>query len=283
MTKSRLDMSSPPRDLNAAVGRAMLILEHLADAQSGASVTELGELLHVNRGLAFRILATLETAGYVFQDAQSLRYHLTYRISNLGLRYMAHSRLLDEPSHIITALAERTGELVRLAVVQGDALTWVMSASGSRGSNLQIDHVYSHDVVLNTHATGKAWLSALPEGEVTRLLALHGIAQSTDRSIVSVDELRLQFAEARKRGYASSHEEEELGISAVAAPIVRTVGSEQVCVGTVSVAAPTSRVPDGRLHEFGLEAARAALALSDAWPPQTADLVAVTTPRTRTT
>ena len=67
-------------------------------------------------------------------------------------------------------LAADSGELVRLAVVDGDALTFVAKAQGAR-HGLRYDPDQGIDARLSCTSSGHAWLSTLPEDRGDYLIA----------------------------------------------------------------------------------------------------------------
>ena len=141
-------VNKPAIDFLSTVERAMRVIEYLSDAQEGLSVSELARRLATNKSIAFRILSTLETLHYVYQEKLTQRYRLTYRISNLALRQAANSGLLDQCVPVLRALADRTGELVRLAIIEDDQPVWMHAESGPQ-RRLQIASASRHQ---NRHA-----------------------------------------------------------------------------------------------------------------------------------
>lgn len=230
-------------DTIVSVERAFHIIEYLADLADGASLAELARHLDVNKAIAVKLLATLEGLGVVWRDDRVQRYNLTFRISNLGLRQLQKSRLLDQCAALLKGLADQTGELVRLAVVEGnESIDWVHAVAGTKRS-LQIDPNYSLEICLNTHAIGKAWLSTMPFEYALKLMRRQGIVAMTQSSKTRVEALRADLELAARRGFATSFEESELGVGAIAAPIMATtLAGKRECVGAVSLAAPTNRM-----------------------------------------
>jgi DNA-binding IclR family transcriptional regulator len=257
-----------PAETNVlAVMRTLELVELLADAPDGMSLADIARKLIVNKAIALRLLETLGHAGYVWRDDVAQRYHLTYRVSNLGLRQMQQSGLLGQCTSLLENLAERTGELVRLSVVeQGEKITWVYAVVGTRRS-LRIDPNFNFEVSLHSHATGKAWLMTLPFDRVAALLKRDGMESLTPHTNVDMAALRKELDQARRRGFASTFEENEIGIIAVAAPIVAPrLNRPPECVGVVSVAAPTNRMTRADIEACGPSAAEVASRLAMMWP-----------------
>src|SRR5690606_35529324 len=141
-------------------------------------------------------------------------------INNLGLRNLSQGGVLDQSSAVLRMVADRTGELARLALVDGGRLSWVLSTAGSNQQNasLQINPTRSMSIGLSTHASGKAWLSTLPESRVRELVG-EDLTRSTHLSVASMNDLLKDLEACRERGFALSIEEAELEIAAVASPI----------------------------------------------------------------
>ena len=248
------------------VERTLEIIEMLADAEDGLSLSELSRRLNVNKNIVFRILATLEPLNYIFKSEKQQHYHLTFKISNLGLRQMTTSGLHEQCQPVIRGLAEKTGELARLAVVQQGRPIWIHSSSGPRRT-LQIDPRWGLEVVLHAHATGKAWMSTLSEAELDELLGSYELVPLTEYTITDRQEMKKELAATRRRGIAQSWEEMELGVSAIAAPILaKGIDGSRRCVGTVSVAAPMSRTSKEDFLRFEKPLRAAAASLASIWP-----------------
>lgn len=257
----------PQEETIVSVERAFAVVEALADAGDGLSLSDIARLLSVNKAIASKILNTLSGLGYVWRDELSQTFQLTYRISNLSLRKLQQSRLLGQCSAALRALAEESGELARLAVVEhGERITWVHAAVG-RKRTLQIDPNYGLDICLNTHAVAKAWLATLPFERALALILRQGVKALTPHSRINIEDIRADLEETRRRGFAFSYEEHELGVGAVAAAIViPTLGGGRVGVGAVSLAAPTVRVNREELAAMGPLVIQTVERLAAAWP-----------------
>ena len=258
--------TSAAADSVVAVERALAIVELLADLPGGASLTEVARQLGVNKAIASRLLTSLDRAGYVYRHEQTGQYCLTYKVSNLGLRQLARTNLLDQSSVILRTLADATGELARLAVVERDRITWVAASVGQK-RGLRIDPDYGLGISLHKHAAGKAWIASLPFEEALPLMLAQGVAPATRNTITAIDAIRADLEETRRRGYARNFEESELGVGAIAAPVlVRQIDGTERCVGSVSLAAPISRMSSADLEACSPLVIGTAQRLAAIWP-----------------
>jgi Transcriptional regulator len=166
----------------------------------------------------------------------------------LGLSRRQRRNRLVQP--ILDDLAKRTGELVRLAVIEGDHLTWVAKAQGSK-SGLMYSPDTSADVNLPTTANGQAWLACLPQKDIERLVARRAAAdgKKNDLKPAAMQELLAELEVVKRRGYAFVSESYQTGTSAIAAAI-RELGTG-IPLGTVSIAGPTIRMNSARVPRNG--------------------------------
>jgi IclR family transcriptional regulator, acetate operon repressor len=249
-----------------SIVRALTVLELIADADEGISLSATARSLAVNKQIAARILSALVESGYVYRDVSTDKYYLSYKLSNLGLRKLMQTRILDPASSVIRDLASETGELVRLAVVESERITWVLAAVGKQRT-LHIDPNYSLEIPLHSTATGKAWLSTMPFEQALALMLREGIKSITKHTVTSMEDIRREIDLARARGWSLSYEETELGVGAVASPIlVKELSGDQKCVGTISVAAPTTRMQRGDFEALAPHLVTATRRLAEMWP-----------------
>ena len=95
--------------------RALNTLELMSTRPGGVSVTLIAEDIGLPKSGAHRLLADLIRLGYVRQDPETERYHLTTRLISIGLAYLSASGITDISQPILDRLAHESGELVRMA------------------------------------------------------------------------------------------------------------------------------------------------------------------------
>ena len=247
-----------------ALDRAFAVLELLASHPAGLPLREIAESADIPKSATHRLLASLAERRYVRQDAETGRYLLTTKLVSLGFRYLALAGVADTVQPTLDRLAQETGELVRLGVVDGDHQTWVAKAQGAR-SGLRYDPDMGMDTPLASTASGHAWLACLTDEQALELVARQGFRSSPTQgpnAPRTIDALLARLRAARKRGYAWVVESSAPGMSAMAAA-VRHPATGGV-VGVVSVAGPSVRLTEARMHELAPVMLAAASELSDA-------------------
>lgn len=248
--------------------RTLAILELLADEAAGLPISAIAERLRIPLAATHRLLADLSERGYVQQERGGYStYRLTTRLASLGLRYLAATGITDVAQPILDRLAAATGELVRLAVVDGDRLTFVAKAQGAQGG-LRYDPDSGADAQLSCSANGIAWLATMEDQEALALVERQGFGspEAFGPRAPQTAKALLQFVRAaRKRGYSITVQTFTPWMSALAAP-VRDRSGRGAVRGTVSIAGPCFRLTEARMHEFAPLLLAAAADLSEASP-----------------
>ena len=232
-------MGNEGKDLAVrSVERAVAILDLLAQGgwRTGA---EVARELNVHRSTALRLLGTLERHALVERDQRTARYRLGRRLPQLAsvvtgefdLRYLARP--------VCEQLAAVTGETATFELLLGDDIVPIEQVTSST-SLLSINWLGRRYPVHCT-ASGKAFLAFGPEAVRERILA-RPLEQITTHTITDRAELEAQLLAARQSGVARTHEELELGVDAIAAPVF---GAEGEMVAAVDVSGPSHRLQAG--------------------------------------
>jgi len=217
------------------VDRALTVLEILA-RQGNAGVTEVGVELGVHKSTAFRLLAALESRGFVEQSESRGTYRLGFAVVRLAGAAVARLDLARESSRACEQLAAELGETVNVAVLdQG----WAINISQVRGAaSVASANWVGQRTPLHATSSGKVLLAfAAPE---VRALALAGTLEGyAPATITDPGVLGDVLAKIRIDGWACTEEEYEIGLNAVAAPVRGADGS---VIAALSAAGPAYRL-----------------------------------------
>jgi DNA-binding IclR family transcriptional regulator len=232
-----------PAALVQSVDRALTILEILA-AKGEAGVTEVAAELGVHKSTAFRLVAALENKGLVEQLADRGKYRLGFGIVRLAGAATAQLDLAQEGRRTCEELAADLGETVNIAIMDGDRAVNISQVRGPAA-------ISSHNWVgrgtpLHATSSGKVLLAFAPES-VRKDALSRDLQRFTSATIVDPDVLQRELDTTAERGWGSTVEEYEVGLSAVAAPVRDSDGD---VVAAVSVAGPSFRMPVAGLEDM---------------------------------
>jgi IclR family transcriptional regulator, acetate operon repressor len=238
--------------MNGVLERTLGILELLARHGEGLELGAIAEQLNIPRSAVHRLLADLVRLGYVRQARGHGDYLLTTKLVSMGLSYLSNTGIVDIAQPLLNQLAESSGELVRLSVVDGDRLTWVARAQGAR-QGLRYDPDMGSDARLSCSSSGWAWLSTMNDDEALALVARQGIGQPEQFGPAAPTTLQavLDAIQAtRAQGWALTLETYTPGLNAISAP-VRFAG--QPAFGVLTIAGPTVRFTAERMEALAPE------------------------------
>ena len=159
---------------------------------------------------------------------------------------------MDIAQPLLNRLAEVSGELVRLSVVDGDRLTWVARAQGAR-QGLRYDPDMGSDARLSCSSSGWAWLSTMSDDNALALVAKQGIGLPElfgPAAPATLQEVLAAVQATRERGWSMTTDTYTPGLSAISAP-VRFDG--QAAFGVLTIAGPTIRFTTERMLALGPE------------------------------
>jgi DNA-binding IclR family transcriptional regulator len=246
-----------------SVVRALSLMGCFSLREPELSVTELARRLGIHKSTVSRLLATLETQGFVRQDAETSKYSLGYRVLELAsfvvrrldVRQIAHPHLVD--------LARRCQETVNLAIFDGAEALNVDEVLSTHG--IQYVGWIGRRTPAHCSSTGKALLAFQTPETIERVLAAP-LMRYTDRTSVDSNNVRRELQRVREQGYATADEEFQQGLFAVAAPIVAEDGS---AVAAISVSAPRFRATASRRAVFARLVCEAAEQVAASLAPPT--------------
>lgn len=243
----------------AAVGRAVAVLDALAEAGGEAGTNELSRRTGVNASTVSRLLATLADAGLVEHVEATGRYRLGVRLVQLGAAALARLDVRDLARPRLERLVELTGETATLSLAgDGDAIT--------------VDFVRSPASVQSVAQVGRPSIGhATAAGKV--LLAFGGgplplgpLRSYTAKTTTDAVELAREVERVRRHGWAQALGEREEGLNALAVPVFGPVGELAAVLG---LQGPASRFGPGaiRAAREPLLAAGRELSAALGWTP----------------
>src|SRR5215471_8471856 len=124
--------SSKLRVVKSLIARAFTVIEMLADDARSVRLGEISEHLDLPKSATHRLLATLCRIGWVEQERETGFYRLTLRLAITGQRFLIATRIPDICQPVLDELAHESRELVRMAIIEGEGLTWVAFSQGAQ-------------------------------------------------------------------------------------------------------------------------------------------------------
>lgn len=240
---------------SGTVGKALGVLTLLGDYPHGATAAEIAERVDYPFSTVYRLLTTLVRTGFAAYDSREKRYQLGLRVYQLGQKVASTHGFEGAAVPVLQRLTEVTGESSVLHVLDGDHSLTVHKVDGPQFRTTTDPGDRSP---LHTTASGKVLLAFADRPIREHLLATLELTPRTEHSITDREELTRQVEQIRAQGWAGQAEENDIGMVAVAAPVLS--GSNRL-IAAVTLAAPRFRadLEDLRRHLSPLQDATAEL------------------------
>ena len=238
-----------------SVTNALDLLEEFRGEDTELGVTELSKRLGLHKNNVFRLLATLESRGYMEQNKVTGNYRLGLRVLELGQVFIKHMGLLKMARPILEEIVERANETAYLGVIRDDRVVYVDVVEATRP--VRVVSRVGVGLPVYCSSVGKSQIAFESEDEVERVLAESAMKAYTEHTITDRARLLQQLETIRGAGYALDDEEYDEGIRCVGVP-VRDY-TRRVIAG-LSISGPAYRFTEERLEQelipLALEAGR---------------------------
>lgn len=241
----------------SSLGRGLRLLMALVSHRAPMTAPELSRRLDLPRIAVFRLLATLEAAGYVERTGVGHRYRVGLAVLRLGFDHLASMDLAKLSGPVLRKLCGEVAHPCHLAVRDGPSVIYVAKA--------EPDSVLASGIAVGTslpaYATvsGRVLLGALSLAELRGLYPKTTLQRHADDAPRSVTALFDRVRQDGERGYVM-HESSLAGnVAAVAVPVRNRAGA---MVAAIGVTIRASRLNEAEMENLVTKASLAARDLS---------------------
>jgi IclR family transcriptional regulator, KDG regulon repressor len=225
-----------------AVSHALDLLEQFHGETDELGVTELSKRLKLHKNNVFRLLATLESRGYIEQNKVTENYRLGLKTLELGQTFIKQMGLLRQSKPVLEALVEECNETTYVAILKDFHIIYLDVVETTMTVRV-VPRVGSRLPAYCT-AAGKVQIAYMSDEELDQYMPTRELEKFTDKTISDRDMLKKQLKVIAEQGYAIDNEELDIGVKCVSAPIrdyTRRI------IGAVSISGPSMRFSDDRI------------------------------------
>jgi IclR family transcriptional regulator, KDG regulon repressor len=219
-----------------SVSHALDVIEQFGADQEELGVTELSKRLKLHKNNVFRLLATLESRGYIEQNRSTENYRLGLRCLQLGQRYVRQIGLLEQARPVMGDLARNCKETALLAVYRNEGMVPVEAVETQQP--VRIVPVIGELLPLHCTAVGKAHLAFAAAEERDSALP-RTLQRFTEKTITEKQAFAKHLQEVVQKGFAVDMGEHIADVCSVAVPIRDYTRSVVACL---AVSGPAYRL-----------------------------------------
>ena len=232
MTTAAADRYTVP-----ALQRGLDLLKQFNRHAPELTGADLARQLDLPSASVFRMLHTLEKAGFVERVGDSSRYKLSIGVLRLGFEYLASMELAEHGRPVIEALRDASGYSAHLVVRDQREVVFVSKATGRS----VLFHPIQVGARLPAHATvlGRLLLADLDLAGLAQLYPETPLQAYTAQTPTTIAQLKALINADQVSGYGISQGDFETGISTIAAPVFNDAHE---VVAAVSITVPAQQL-----------------------------------------
>lgn len=211
-----------------AVFKAIRLIEVLCESDQPLGVSEIAARLGFNTNMAFRLLYTLQKAGWVIKDEQDAKYRMSLRAFHHASKTVSRMSVKIAAAAPLEALWRETGESTYLGVLDGTRMMYLEHLDATR--DIRIMGKVGGQYRLHCSAPGKVLLAHGGDGLLAQLLE-EGLDAQTRQSITDPKRLRESLSAIRQQDYALDLGEYAEGLMCFAVPVHDYSGAVVAAIG----------------------------------------------------
>lgn len=228
----------PAGDFVEAVARGLAILESFSTERQRLNATQAAERAGLTRAAARRHLLTLAALGYLETDGHA--FWLAPKVLRFSGSYLASARLPRLVQATMNRLSQTSDAAFSVVVRDQDDVV-IVARSGApsrRGPMLPHGLHLGARLPMFATSTGRVLMAGMRESDLKQwldsLLKTHdGLPRLTSRTVTDPGRLLALIAEVRGLGYCMACEEHELGVCALAVPLMDMQGQTHAAMNVV--------------------------------------------------
>lgn len=180
-------------------------------------VTEIAQIVGLNRSVVQKIVITLEREGFLRQLPESRRYQVGLGILGVAGVWLNANPLIREGTSVLRDLVLVSGMSGGLGVLDRDEAVYLVAIEAE--ASLKAASRVGDRRPLYATATGKCLLAFLSEPERAAQMARLRLLPFTPNTITDAQVFQRELEGIAETGYSLTHGERVLGLAGVAAPV----------------------------------------------------------------
>ncbi|AQZ53887.1 IclR family transcriptional regulator domain-containing protein [Martelella mediterranea] len=210
-----VEESDRPAEFVEALAKGLAILECFDAAHPQMTLSEVARRVGLSPAAARRSLITLQTLGYVGQTNK--HFHLRPKVMTLSSAFYFSARIDEVLQPNLRMLVEQFGDASSIGTLDGDHVIYVAHVSVQRARRAAA--VVGARYPAGATSLGRVLLAGLSDEALEHYLKTARLEALTSKTVTDPDVLREKIMAVRADGYATTVDQLDYGITALAVPI----------------------------------------------------------------
>lgn len=226
-----------------AIDRAIAILNCFTEDRREMKLSDISDMLDLNKSTAHGIITTLKYHGLIDQDQETQKYRLGLHLMALGERVANSIDIIEISNPIIKDLCSKAGETVHLGTLDNMEVVYIDKMESNQSMRI-FSAIGARNPAYST-GIGKALLAYVDEEKLEKTIP-EELKSFTTNTITEKAKLLKELKNIRHNGYSMDNEENNIGLTCIAAPIFDSHGNAKYAI---SVSGPTIRMNYKKIEE----------------------------------
>ncbi len=209
--------------------RGLRILEILAKSDRPLSLNDITQHFSLDKSSIFRLLGTLVSYNFVYQDPDTKKYMLGFKIMELSGAFGEQTKIETFLRPVLKYVCEKTHQNTHLAVLNGQEVVFIAVEQPRNNLSMHIS-VGTREPAFPT-ALGKVLLAFMETKEKESFFKEIRLKKYTDNTITSVSNYKKHLDQIVYNKYALDNEEYRQGVVCIAAPVFNNRGIAEYSIG----------------------------------------------------
>lgn len=229
-----------------SLAKAMKVLECFTVREPELGITQIAEMLQMNKSNVHNIVDTLRQMGYLEQKGNS-KYCLGIKMLEYSFIVNEHLGYPRAVYDILQEISQQSGEIVYFGIPTRDKVLYLyVIHPRARLSAMPYREILGETAPLYCTGIGKAMLAFLPENEWPERITRER-TRFTDMTVTDYNEIIEDLLRSKKRGYSIDDGEREPGIRCVGMPVY---DFRNRLVAGVSISGPMESVTLDKIPQY---------------------------------
>jgi IclR family transcriptional regulator, KDG regulon repressor len=209
--------------------RGLTILTILAKAGSPMTLNDIAANFKMDRSSVFRLIKTMVKAGFIYQDTDTKRYSLGFKVLEIAGSFSDNLRLEEFLRPIMKDVCRHTKQNTHLAILDSGEVVFIAVEQPRDAITISIS-IGTRESASQT-ALGRAILAFTEKKSIDEIIKNSPMKKYTPKSIISRPALDTALSGIRDSKLAVDNEEYKPGVICFASPVLNHKGQAVCSIG----------------------------------------------------
>jgi len=226
--RERISPEQRPAEFVEGLAKGLAVLECFDAEHPEMTLSEIARRVEVSPSAARRSLLTLQALGFVGQTNK--RFHLRPKVMGLGSAFYFSARVDEVLQPELQQMVRKFGDASSIATLEGHDVLYIAHYTEQRARRPSASVGARYPAFATS--LGRVILAGMEDADLDRYFAELDPVPLTSSTVTDKDELRRLVEEVRKQNYATTVDQLDYGITALAVPIRGTNGRTVAALNT---------------------------------------------------